>query len=384
MQPLSLSSEWHTFDPLQYYWMLDPRELSNLGSWCIQYASTALSISKNALTNWSAQNQVGQGNVLYKSIAQYKADYEAYANQLIQQYKGYASPPVYKSAFDPLLAYDGSKLFSAVECFDALFNDVDSALLPGLLKLFVATPFYRGEGRYEILCTNHRVVTVVVSRRGGSGVTFNGTDTYIEVNAPLPFTTQVTLEMWARGIPKEAFLFFVTDDSHRRQLSAHVPYIDGTVYFDSGADGNNNYNRITRAMTPVDDQNTWNHWAFVRNSVSGRMAIYKNGALWCEQPSGMMQPLATCNRLVLGADGDGLWYYSGAMTEVRLWSVERTAAQIHDNMNRSIGQDTGLIASYALDSYQPDQAIVDRSGGGRHGILHGSAVTVVGPSALVR
>jgi hypothetical protein len=92
-----------------------------------------------------------------------------------------------------------------------------------------------------------------------------------------------------------------------------------------------------------------------------------------------------CNRLVIGADGDLNWYYSGAITELRLWSVERTAAQINDNMHYRIpGAATGLIASYALDTYQTGQSIVDRSGAGCNGIMHGAPASVAGPNAILK
>lgn len=218
-----------------------------------------------------------------------------------------------------------------------------------------------------------------------TALAFNGVDTYIEVNAALPITAQSTIEMWMRGVPKEAFLFFLTDANRRRQLSAHVPYSDGNVYFDSGADANNNYDRIVKAVTPIDDSTVWNHWAFVRNSASGRMAVYRNGALWHEQGTGLTRAMASCNRMVIAADGDGLWYHSGAISEIRLWNVERTAAQINDNMKRVIpGADTGLIASYSLDGYQAGQTLTDRSGGGRTGTVRGTAVSVAGPSTLLK
>ena len=215
-----------------------------------------------------------------------------------------------------------------------------------------------------------------------SALEFNGVDTYLEVNSPLPITTQLTVEMWMRGVPKEAFLFFLTDEAHRRQFSAHVPYADGNVYCDSAADAGNNYDRIVKAVSPADDKATWNHWAFVRDSVAGRMAIYRNGALWLEQ-LGCTRTMTACNRLVLAADGDGLWFHAGALCEVRVWSVARTAAQISDNLARRIpAAETGLVASYALDSYQAGQVIIDRSGGGHHGTLHGTTVSVPAPSGL--
>lgn len=224
-----------------------------------------------------------------------------------------------------------------------------------------------------------------VAPKPATALELNGTDTYIEVNAPLPFTTQLTIETWMRGQPKESFLFFITDDAHRRQFSAHVPYIDGNVYCDSGSDADLNVDRVIKLVSPVDDKSAWNHWAFVRDSAAGRIAIYRNGQLWLEQASGLTRKMTACNRLVIGADGDGKWYHCGAVCELRVWSVVRTAAQLQDGMTRRIpAGDTGLIASYALDSYQPGSQIVDRSGGGRHGTLRGSTTVVSGPSALVK
>lgn len=229
------------------------------------------------------------------------------------------------------------------------------------------------------------VVSAAPAPVSAMALEFNGGDTYVEVNAPLPITTQATIEMWMRGQPKEAFLFYFTDDAHRRQFSAHVPYSDGNVYCDSGADAYNNYDRVIKSVNPMDDKSTWNHWAFVRDSAAGRISIYRNGQLWHEQAGGLTRQMAPCNRLVIGADGDGKWYHAGAVCEIRVWNVARTAAQIQENMNRRIPSgDNGLIASYSLDAYQAGAQIVDRSGGGRHGILHGSTTVVPGPGALVK
>jgi hypothetical protein len=115
------------------------------------------------------------------------------------------------------------------------------------------------------------------------------------------------------------------------------------------------------------------------------MAIYKNGVLFHEQATGLTRSMAGCTRLVIGAAGDGNWPHAGAISELRLWNVERTAAQLNDNMKRVIaGAETGLIASYSLDGYQAGQPISDRSGGGRHGTVRGTSVSVAGPSALVK
>ena len=85
---------------------------------------------------------------------------------------------------------------------------------------------------------------------------------FIEINAPLPITTQVTLEMWVRGRPQNSHAFFITNQGRdRRLLSAHIPYSDGNVYFDGGAGADSNFDRINKLVQPADDVNTWVHWA---------------------------------------------------------------------------------------------------------------------------
>jgi hypothetical protein len=218
---------------------------------------------------------------------------------------------------------------------------------------------------------------------GPTALEFNGVDTYIELNTAIPaITTKATVEMWMRGQPKEAFLFYLTDGNRRRQFSAHVPYSDGNVYVDSGADANNSYDRIVKALSPADDPNTWNHWAFVRDSAAGRISIYRNGDLWHEG-TGLTRPMAPINRLVIGADGDGKWHHAGAITEVRVWAIVRSAADIKANMNRRLDVKPGLNVCYTMDSYQAGQPIRDRGISDRHGTMHGTPKIVPAPSTLL-
>jgi len=216
--------------------------------------------------------------------------------------------------------------------------------------------------------------------KASAALEFNGVDSYVVFDGPLPIGQQVTLEMWARGAPKETILFWLTDDARLRQFSAHVPWSNGAVIFDAAANANG-YDRLMKSALPHDG-NTWNHWAFVRNAITGRMAVYKNGDLFTEVTLSK-NPMATCNRFVLGADGNGGFRYAGAIAEVRLWNTERTAAQIKDNMKRVIqGPDTGLVLSWSLDGVQADQVVMDGSGSGRHGKLMGVNKSVTPPTAL--
>jgi hypothetical protein len=213
---------------------------------------------------------------------------------------------------------------------------------------------------------------------------FDGVDNYIESHSwTLPFGNAFTVEMWARGGPQEGSLFYVTTaDRSMRKVSAHLPYSDGNVYFDKGGDAAGKIDRINKKLESTDTADTWNHWAFVREYATGRMSIYKNGALWHEVASGLIRATAGSQYLMIGAKADGTGRYRGAISEFRVWHTARTAAQIKDNMNRRIpAGDSGLSISYALD--KDSTTITDRSGANCHGGLRGSPVLVPGPSALI-
>lgn len=217
-----------------------------------------------------------------------------------------------------------------------------------------------------------------------SAVQLDGATNYIEVDTSFgEITGQITVEMWMRGEPREAHLFYATDAGRNtRLLSAHVPWTDGYVYFDGGMDPGGDYDRIADALSPIDDKSTWNHWAFVRDAVAGRMAIYRNGALWSEQATGLTRPMTGITRLVIGADGTTNSRHAGAITAFRLWSRARTEAEIRDNMKRRTPASTlNLALAYPLRV--ASSTVTDSSGRNRHGALRGNLVTVPGPSGLV-
>ena len=223
-----------------------------------------------------------------------------------------------------------------------------------------------------------------ISTRPTMALQFDGVNNYIEIHYMFFYMeARSTVEMWVRGGLQETHLFYATcGDRSRRQLSAHLPYSDGTVYFDKGGDSAGNIDRISKKIESTHNADTWNHWAFVRDSLAGRMSIYKNGVLWHEVGSGLIRDFAGCEYFLIGAHANGTARYKGAICEVRVWCAARTAAQIKDNMNVRIpAGDNMLIASYALD--QATTTISDRSGTGCHGSLRGSAVLVAGPPSLV-
>lgn len=80
--------------------------------------------------------------------------------------------------------------------------------------------------------------------------------------------------------------------------------------------------------------NSWTHIAATYNSATGSK-IYVNGSLNATNASILGAPGVTSTDLRIGADRSGavpFYFWRGALREVRIWSVERTAGQILDHL----------------------------------------------------
>lgn len=217
--------------------------------------------------------------------------------------------------------------------------------------------------------------------RASTALVFDGWKNYAGLDAPLPLGAQVTLKMWVRGVSGGGFLFYLANETRRPQFSAQLTNRYDIVCFDAAGDSSGNVDHIEKAHPDV-DSTAWSHWAFVRNSNTGRMAIYQNGELFAEG-MGSTRQMASCNRIIIGADCDCKFFHMGEIAEVRLWNTERSAAQIKGNMNRAaLGGELGLVLSWSFDGYKDNQPIMDGSGAGRHGVFRGISMNVPAPNAL--
>ncbi|HVR35382.1 MAG TPA: LamG-like jellyroll fold domain-containing protein, partial [Methylomirabilota bacterium] len=124
----------------------------------------------------------------------------------------------------------------------------------------------------------------------------------------------------------------------------------------------------------------WGHVAVVWTSDG--MKLYLNGALVGEDAFGIHVPsvLTTNDLNFLGAcigkaRGGGAPDLHGAMDEVRVWNVERTAEEIRDHMSIQLtGREPGLIGLWNFDD--PIHPGKDSSTNGLHGKLIGQALAV--------
>ncbi len=131
--------------------------------------------------------------------------------------------------------------------------------------------------------------THVAGRFGGALQLDGSTGQVIVANALNMFSSmsnQATISLWAYGDasqPQSRTIFAGKTAGGGRVLNAHVPWGDGTVYWDAG----NSYDRIQKRATTADIKGQWNHWVFTKDATAGVMKVYLNGQLWnITAPSG--------------------------------------------------------------------------------------------------
>ena len=165
---------------------------------------------------------------------------------------------------------------------------------------------------------------------------------------------EISLSFWSKGNPGvssvNTTIILGKDAGGNRQLNIHLPWGNSQVFLDCGNNGSA-YDRINKTAGAQILENSWNHWAFTKNGVSGEMKIYLNGNLW-HSGSGKNNTI-TIDTLVFGATENLSRTYPGVVDELRIWDKELSQTEIQNWMNRPLDnthpQHTSLIAHYQLN-----------------------------------
>ena len=205
------------------------------------------------------------------------------------------------------------------------------------------------------------------------GLVFDGGDDRVQISPEsMPVGNQITVTFWAKGgnsLPNYNSLIYATGANNERILNIHFPWVNGTVYFDCGADGSG-FDRIDKAAQPTDYKGQWAHWAFTKNATTGEMKVYRNGTLW-HSGTGCKRPLPKTVSLVLGGG------YDGTVSELCIWKIARTEAQIRDTMYLQLtGKEVGLVGYWRLGAVAEDgkdRQVLDFSVNNNDGIVYGGA-----------
>jgi hypothetical protein len=227
---------------------------------------------------------------------------------------------------------------------------------------------YRKAGPHVDIGAFEGALQVPSPCNAGTALSFDGVDDYVRIpgflaNAP---TTEVTVEFWQKVTAAAIQSTFCQSLYVPGSIfNAHVPYNNGTVYWDFG-DIAGNAGRLS--YTPsVSLVGTWQHFALVASQSGNYMRIYRNGVLEASKTG--MTPLVRANLdLILGGAFVGV-PYGGLLDEFRIWNVARSQADIQATMYHALPlPQSGLVAYWRFDE-GPSVTAGDSSGYGNTGTL---------------
>jgi len=159
----------------------------------------------------------------------------------------------------------------------------------------------------------------------GTCLSFDGADNFVEIkefsDAPC---SEITILVWQKtDEARQQSTFSNFPDDYRDRINFHIPWSDGTVYWDFGD--------ITTQgrLSYVPDQaivGTWQHFAFVASESGDFMKIYRNGAE--EASKDGMTPYSGTPRGIYIGLLDGALFFIGKIDEVKVYNRALGAKEI--------------------------------------------------------
>ncbi len=144
----------------------------------------------------------------------------------------------------------------------------------------------------------------------------------------------ITIAFWQYGNPKyqpqNQSSFEAINSLGQRVLNAHVPWSDGTVYWDAGSLFGG-FDRIQKAADSIDYKGKWTYWSFVKNVKTGTMLIYKDGILF-QSGTAKKKPMGNIAHFNLGAGSNGDNNFDGNIDEFTIWNTDLPASAIQKMM----------------------------------------------------
>ncbi|MGJ8653406.1 MAG: LamG-like jellyroll fold domain-containing protein [Opitutaceae bacterium] len=167
-----------------------------------------------------------------------------------------------------------------------------------------------------------------VSGYQNHGLAFNGTSSQV-TNIDSAFSSlsdQITISLWAYGdssLPTVSSIIYAVNSSGNRVLNVHLPYSNGTIFWDAGDSG---FDRISKAAVAAEYKGSWAHWVFTKNATTGVMNIYRNGSLW-HSGTGNTKTMTGITAATIGSNIAGA-YYTGNIDDVQLYDIELDATEV--------------------------------------------------------
>lgn len=191
------------------------------------------------------------------------------------------------------------------------------------------------------------------SQNGGYAVKFNGTDGYATATMNTGNTNSTTtFEMWFTQLTAQAGTQYLGDfrsisGTNNRRI---MPYLNNSIIGVVCAPNTGNENNaITQSTGVTVSTNVWYHIAVTVNASTLKM--YVNGKLYITTSLTDSYALTGTEVLTLASDYGNTAYANVKLDEVRVWSSERTEAEIKANMYKELaGTEVGLLSYYKMSN----------------------------------
>lgn len=221
---------------------------------------------------------------------------------------------------------------------------------------------------------------VTLAPVSGTALQFDGVNSAVRVSGwgQVAPTTDITVEFWAKVNGAVQQSVFVTDPPNSSNIiNAHVPWIDGTVYWDFGSEITGG--RLT--YTPTDNiLGAWHHWSMVASNTGHFMKIYRDGVEVASQNSATPFTHSATDWKI---GGIATAQFAGQLDEFRVWNVARGQSDIKRDWNRTLsGSEPGLVLYYRMDDGS-GPFVTDSSPGAHLGSFVNTPVWVASTAPLV-
>jgi hypothetical protein len=267
---------------------------------------------------------------------------------------------------------------SSKEVVTNLVGDINATGLSGTLTVTTGNA-----ADLSISITSGSEDTTINASGTGSGngnaLNFDGSDDYATI--PKSIANDFTIEYWVKTSqtsPTGSQWY-----SGKGIVDAEVG--GATTDFGTSLLNNKVAFGVGQSDTTIQSQSSintgsWTHVAVTRNSSSGSMQIYINGALEASG-TGPTGSRSAPNAIAIGSLLNGGSHLNASIDELRLWNTVRSQSDIQAAMNTALTPQSGLVAYYTFNQGSPAgsnaglSSLTDLSGNGNTGTLYNMALS---------
>lgn len=210
----------------------------------------------------------------------------------------------------------------------------------GTSNILIDISYSESSGNAELLASTTVSAQTLVSAKIDNFLDFSGWD-LISLPSEVFETVDsaITISFWQYGDPiKQPMnnsIFHGNNIDGKRVLNVHLPWSNSQIYWDAGYDDGND--RINRSTSNTSDyKGRWNHWAFIKNTVTGSMRMYLNGQFFYVG-SAKRKSMAGITEFFIGGSLEGN-YYEGMIDDFCIWDTEVEWQVIKEWMNRELDE----------------------------------------------